>query len=133
MYLATALVSEFGLVAIGDYAALNHGVVVQNHLFEDRVFKSSQLTIGPEVSIGNMTVVLYDTVIERGAVIGPLSLLMKGETLVEGTRWRGIPTEAVAVAEVVIDLRDDEAAMPTAPGATGQSWHDDVRVGPAGP
>jgi carbonic anhydrase/acetyltransferase-like protein (isoleucine patch superfamily) len=57
------------------------------------VFKSSYLTIGPEVSVGNMTVILYDTVIARGVVVGPLSLLMKGETLTEGTRWHGVPTE----------------------------------------
>jgi non-ribosomal peptide synthetase-like protein len=85
-YIATTLMSEFDLVEIGDYAALNQGAVIQNHLFEDRVFKSSSLTIGPEASIGNMTVVLYDTVVEQGVVIGPLSLLMKGE---------GIPTEHV--------------------------------------
>jgi non-ribosomal peptide synthetase-like protein len=92
-FLATTLMSEFDLVDVGDYAALNQGVVVQNHLFEDRVFKSSYLTIGPEVSVGNMTVILYDTVIARGVVVGPLSLLMKGETLTEGTRWHGVPTE----------------------------------------
>jgi non-ribosomal peptide synthetase-like protein len=94
-FLASTLLSEFDLVEIGDYAALNQGVVVQNHLFEDRVFKSSNLKIGPEVSVGNMSVILYDTDVERGAVIGPLSLLMKGETLPAGTRWRGIPTERV--------------------------------------
>jgi non-ribosomal peptide synthetase-like protein len=98
-FLATTLMSEFDLVDVGDYTALNQGVVVQNHLFEDRVFKSSRLTIGPEVSIGNMTVILYDTVVERGVAVGPLSLLMKGETLTEGTRWHGIPTEPVGEAQ----------------------------------
>ena len=91
-FIATALFSEWDLVEIGDYAALNHGVVIQNHLFEDRVFKSSHLKVGPEASVGNMSVVLYDSEIERGAVVGPLSLLMKGETLASGTRWHGIPT-----------------------------------------
>ncbi|MGH8904889.1 MAG: Pls/PosA family non-ribosomal peptide synthetase, partial [Egibacteraceae bacterium] len=91
-YIATTLMSEFDLVEIGDYAALNHGAVIQNHLFEDRVFKSSHLTIGPEASVGNMSVILYDSRMQRGAVVGPLSLLMKGETLGEGTRWNGIPT-----------------------------------------
>jgi non-ribosomal peptide synthetase-like protein len=99
-YLGTTLMSEFDLVEIGDHAALNQGVVLQNHLFEDRVFKSSHLTIGPEVSVGNMTVVLYDTAVGRGAAIGPLSLLMKGETLTAGSRWQGIPTERVAAGAV---------------------------------
>lgn len=91
-YIATALFSEWDLVEIGDDVALNHGVVVQNHLFEDRVFKSSHLVVGSQVSVGNMTVLLYDSVIEDGATVGPLSLVMKGETLAAGTSWHGIPT-----------------------------------------
>jgi non-ribosomal peptide synthetase-like protein len=94
-YLGTTLFSEFDLVEVGDYACLNQGVVVQNHLFEDRVFKSSHLKIGAYASVGNMTVVLYDSEIEPGVVVGPLSLLMKGETLAAGTRWHGIPTQEV--------------------------------------
>lgn len=92
VYLETSLFSEFDLVEIGDYAALNSGVVIQNHLFEDRVMKSSRLKIGDECSVGNLSVVLYDTEMQSGSVIGPLSLLMKGETLPPSTRWEGIPT-----------------------------------------
>ena len=94
-YIATTLFSEFDLVEIGDYVALNHGVVVQNHLFEDRVFKSSTLRIEDEASLGNMSIVLYDSVVRRGAVVGPLSLVMKGEAIEERTRWQGIPTVQV--------------------------------------
>jgi hypothetical protein len=36
-YIGTALFSEFDLVRIVDYAALNGGTVIQNHLFEDRL------------------------------------------------------------------------------------------------
>ncbi|SDM91896.1 Pls/PosA family non-ribosomal peptide synthetase [Allokutzneria albata] len=104
-YIGTTLFSEFDLVEVGDYVALNHGVVVQNHLFEDRVFKSSTLKIGDGASIGNMTVVLYDSETEKGAVIGPLSLLMKGETLRPGSRWHGIPTLQVAAPAVTADRR----------------------------
>jgi non-ribosomal peptide synthetase-like protein len=95
VFLETALFSEFDLVEIGDYTALNLGVVVQNHLFEDRIMKSSYLRIGDECSVGNMSVVLYDTTMQQGAVIGPLSLLMKGETLAPFTSWLGIPTSQV--------------------------------------
>jgi non-ribosomal peptide synthetase-like protein len=94
-FLETLLFSEFDLVQIGDYAALNAGVVIQNHLFEDRIMKSSDLVIGDECSVGNMSVVLYDSTMKRGASIGSLSLLMKGETLAENTRWLGIPTRQV--------------------------------------
>jgi non-ribosomal peptide synthetase-like protein len=94
-FLETDLFSEFDLVDIGDYAALNLGVVVQNHLFEDRIMKSSYLRIGDECSVGNMSVVLYDTEMSQASSIGPLSLLMKGETLAPNTRWIGIPTRQV--------------------------------------
>ena len=91
-YIATNLFSEFDLVDIGDYAALNGGAVVQNHLFEDRIMKSSHLRIGDRASVGNMSVVLYDTTMHERAVLGPLSLLMKGEIMPKAARWHGIPT-----------------------------------------
>lgn len=114
-YIATTHFSEFDLVDIGDYAALNHGVVVQNHLFEDRVFKSSHLAIGPETSVGNMSVILYDSRMARRAVLGPLSLLMKGETLAEGTRWHGIPAMPVRAP--------DGTAEPAATIRCGGRFH----------
>jgi non-ribosomal peptide synthetase-like protein len=94
-YIATSLFSEFDLVEIGDHVALNSGAVMQNHLFEDRIMKSSHLRIGDGCSVGNMAVVLYDGHMQRGAVLGPLSLLMKGEIVPPGTRWHGIPTVKV--------------------------------------
>jgi non-ribosomal peptide synthetase-like protein len=91
-FIETELFSEFDLVEIGNYAALNAGAVAQNHLFEDRIMKSSHLRIGNECSVGNMSVVLYDTELADGAYVGPLSLVMKGESLPERSRWLGIPT-----------------------------------------
>jgi non-ribosomal peptide synthetase-like protein len=91
-YIGTSLFSEFDLVQIGDHVALNAGAIIQNHLFEDRVMKSSYLRIDDACSVGNMAAVLYDGHMERGAALGPLSLLMKGEVAPAGTRWHGIPT-----------------------------------------
>ena len=76
-------------------AALNAGAVIQTHLFEDRVMKSSFLKIGEESSIGNMAVILYDAEMQSGSSLGPLSLLMKGETLSRSGRWHGCPTVQV--------------------------------------
>jgi non-ribosomal peptide synthetase-like protein len=94
-FIQTTYFSEFDLVEIGDYVALNYGVVVQNHLFEDRIMKSSYLKIGDECSVGNMSVILYDTEMKAGSSVESLSLLMKGETLPPDTRWIGIPTRQV--------------------------------------
>ncbi len=90
-FIETDLFSEFDLVRVGDFAALGSGVIVQNHLFEDRVMKSSFVTIADDCSVGEISVVLYDTVMQQGASISPLSLVMKGEILPEQTRWIGIP------------------------------------------
>jgi non-ribosomal peptide synthetase-like protein len=98
VFLETTLFSEFDLVTIGDRAALNQGVTIQNHLFEDRVMKSDHIRIEADCSIGNMAVVLYNTRMHAGSCLGPLSVLMKGEALPAGTRWHGIPTEPVDAA-----------------------------------
>jgi non-ribosomal peptide synthetase-like protein len=91
-YVGTTLFSEFDLVRLGDRVALNAGAVIQNHLFEDRIMKSSYLTIGDGCSVGNMAVILYDTRMEPESRVGPLSLLMKGEQIPENTEWIGVPT-----------------------------------------
>jgi acetyltransferase-like isoleucine patch superfamily enzyme len=75
---------------------LNFDAIIQNHLFEDRIFKSSRLKIGPHCSVGNMTVILYDTEMQEGASIGSLSLLMKGETVPPQSRWEGIPIKCTS-------------------------------------
>jgi len=94
VYIGTTLFSEFDLVEVGDYAALNLGATVQTHLFEDRIMKASHLKISDECSVGNMAVILYDTEMRRGSSIGSLSLLMKGETVPVFARWHGIPAGA---------------------------------------
>ena len=91
-YIESILFSEFDLVDVGDYVALNAGSIIQTHLFEDRIMKSSHVKIDEGCSVGNMAVILYDSEMQKGAVLGPLSLLMKGETLTAGSRSHGIPT-----------------------------------------
>ena len=91
VYLDTTDLTEFDLVTIGDDAALNDAAGLQTHLFEDRVMKVSHVTIGARATVGSLAIVLYDAVIEDGAELGDLSVLMKGETLAAGTAWEGSP------------------------------------------
>jgi len=91
VFLDSMLFSEFDLVEIGDYSALNMGAVIQTHLFEDRIMKSSHLKIEDECSVGNLSVVLYDTQMQQGSRLASLSLLMKGESLPPFSHWSGIP------------------------------------------
>ena len=105
VYLHTTLFSEFDLVKIGDNAALNLGSTIQTHLFEDRMMKADTLEIGDGCSIGNMAVVLYGAKMLPRSSLGPMSLLMKGETLAPSSRWHGIPIEPVrSVSEIAADL-----------------------------
>ena len=91
VYMETTDLTEFDLVRVGDEAELNVDCTVQTHLFEDRVMKMSTVEIGPRCTVGAGSLVLYDTRMEPGAQLDDLSLLMKGEVLPPGTRWRGIP------------------------------------------
>ena len=94
-YVDTTWFTEFDLITIGDDAALNESANIQTHLFEDRVIKMGPVSIGDRCAVGAMATVLYSTILEAGASLGELSLLMKGESLPAGTRWHGIPARPI--------------------------------------
>ncbi|BDU73925.1 Pls/PosA family non-ribosomal peptide synthetase [Mesoterricola silvestris] len=91
VHMETIWMTEFDLVRIGDGVCLGPDCTLQTHLFEDRVMKMSTVDLGEGCSVGTDAVVLYGTRLEPGSHLGDLSLLMKGETLPEGTRWHGSP------------------------------------------
>jgi non-ribosomal peptide synthetase-like protein len=91
----TTQVTEFDLVKVGDYSALNDNCIMQTHLFEDRVMKMSYVDIGKECSVGGMSVVLYDSKMEDGSKLDNLSVLMKGETLSKMATFVGAPAKPI--------------------------------------
>jgi non-ribosomal peptide synthetase-like protein len=110
VFLETTLFSEFDLVSIGDRAALNLGATIQPHLFEDRIMKADTISIGENCSVGNMAIVLYDTSMQVGSTLAPLSVLMKGESLPSLTRWYGIPAEPIGACS-----RIEVTLVPSSP------------------
>ena len=100
--LMTTYMSEFDLTEVGDNSAINPGVSLQTHLFEDRVMKMSYVRVGPDCTIGERSVVLYDSEMKAGASLGNLSLLMKGEVLAEGSEWEGSPAQPVLRVEAIL-------------------------------
>ena len=89
----TTQITEFDLVKLGDYSTANDNCTLQTHLFEDRVMKMSYIDIGKACSVGGMSVVLYDSKMEDGSVLEPLSVLMKSETLPANTIFIGAPAQ----------------------------------------
>jgi len=102
VYMATTEITEFDLVRIGDDTAINIGSTLQTHLFEDRVMKMSLVRIGESCTVGPMSVVLYDSIMEDGARLDALSLLMKGELLPASTHWEGSPAHRVTSKRAVM-------------------------------
>ena len=96
-YLGTIDIPEFDCVDIGDYCVIGHGVGLQTHLFENRVCKIGSIKVGSFVRIGIGSTVLYDTELQSGVHVGPMSVVMKGETVEEDSFCLGIPTRTVLV------------------------------------
>jgi non-ribosomal peptide synthetase-like protein len=91
VYMDTTDMTEFDCVKIGDYSELNALTCPQTHLFEDRVMKIDQVTIGNRVTMAPRSAVLYSAVVEDNARLGPLTLVMKGEHIPAASSWRGCP------------------------------------------
>jgi non-ribosomal peptide synthetase-like protein len=91
IYMDTTDVTEFDCVSIGDFSSLNGWCGPQTHLFEDRIMKVGEVSIGRGVTIGPRSIILYSTCVGDGASLGPLTLVMKGENIPAGTRWIGSP------------------------------------------
>ena len=97
IYMNTCDLTEFDCIKLGDFAVINMQVELQTHLYEDRVMKVGRIDIGKGATVGAGTTILYDTKIEDFAQLGPLSLLMKGETIPTGTVWSGSPTQPMPI------------------------------------
>jgi len=97
VYMDTTDITEFDCAHIGDYSELNALTCPQTHLFEDRVMKIDHVKIGARVYMGPRSTVLYSAEVGDNAMLGPLTLVMKGENIPAGTVWSGCPA-APAVA-----------------------------------
>ena len=82
---------ESDLVELGDGATVNHGCVVQTHLFHDRVLSMDSVVLGAGATLGPNSVILPSSSLGRNATVGPASLVMRGEGVPSRTRWIGNP------------------------------------------
>jgi non-ribosomal peptide synthetase-like protein len=86
-------ITEFDCVRVGDFCALNAVAALQTHLYEDRVMKVGRVHLGQGVTVGAGSTVLYDTFIGDYARLGPLTVVMKGESIPAHSEWVGAPAE----------------------------------------
>jgi non-ribosomal peptide synthetase-like protein len=82
---------EADLVHLHDGATINAGCVVQTHLFHDRVLSMDTVTLRAGATLGPNSVILPAAVLGRDATVGPVSLVMRGESVPDKTRWIGNP------------------------------------------
>ena len=84
-------ITEFDCIEVGDFCNLNALCALQTHLYEDRVMKVGRVKIGSGVTVGSGSTVLYDTNVGDFARLGPLTIVMKGESIPAHTEWSGAP------------------------------------------
>jgi non-ribosomal peptide synthetase-like protein len=82
---------EADLVQLGDGATVNQGSVVQTHLFHDRMLSTDVVRLHRGATLGPNSVILPAATIGRHATVGPVSLVMRGESVPDKTVWIGNP------------------------------------------
>ena len=82
---------EPDLVELGDGATVNQGSVVQTHLFHDRLLATDVVRIRSGATLGPNSVILPAATVGRHATVGPVSLVMRGESVPDKTVWIGNP------------------------------------------
>lgn len=85
---------EADLVRVGDGATVNRGCVVQTHLFHDRIMRMDEVVLESGATLGPHGIVLPGATVGARTTIGPASLVMRGESVPEDTRWLGNPISA---------------------------------------
>ena len=92
-YLDSTDITEFDCAEIGDHAEINAWAGPQTHLFEDRIMKIGRVRIGANTTVRSRSTVLYDAEVGDGALLGPLTLVLKGERIPPASAWLGSPAQ----------------------------------------
>ena len=102
-WIETYWLPEPDLIEIGRDATVGRGVVIQTHLFHDRIMRLGRVRIGAGATLGPHVIALPGSLVDEGATIGPQSLVMRGESVPAHSRWTGNPISA---------WQDPPAALP---------------------
>jgi non-ribosomal peptide synthetase-like protein len=91
----TTAITEFDVVTLEDDCAVNRGSCLMTHVFHDRLLRIGPARIGAGATMGPTSAVLPDTTLGVNTWIGGHSVVLRGETLLAGTRWHGAPVKSV--------------------------------------
>jgi len=91
VWCGTYWLPEMDLVTVEDGATVNPGCVVQTHLFHDRLLSMDTVTLRTGATLGPNSIVLPAATLGRHSTVGPGSLVMRGESVPDRTRWIGNP------------------------------------------
>ncbi|OAA33331.1 non-ribosomal peptide synthetase [Moelleriella libera RCEF 2490] len=91
VWLESHFLPEAELCQLGHGATVNRGAVLQTHLFHDRIMRLDKVTLERGATLGPRAIALPATTIGAGTTVAPVSLVMRGEQLPAGTRWKGNP------------------------------------------
>ncbi|MDF2444071.1 MAG: hypothetical protein JWR01_2274, partial [Subtercola sp.] len=109
-WIETYWLPEADLISLGAGSTVNRGVVVQTHLFHDRVMSLDSVSLDDGATIGPHGVILPAASIGSDATVGPASLVMRGEHVPSGSRWAGNP-----IAPWADGMVPDAAGLPVSP------------------
>jgi non-ribosomal peptide synthetase-like protein len=90
----TTAVTEHDMITLEDGTAVNRGGCLMTHLFHDRLLRIGPTRLDHGATLGPTAVVLPDTHVGAGTRVSGHSVVLRGEALPCGTRWRGTPVEA---------------------------------------
>jgi non-ribosomal peptide synthetase-like protein len=90
----TTAITEYDLVRLDDGAAVNRGACLMTHVFQDRLLSIGPTHVGASATLAPTSAVLPDTAVGAGTCIGEHAVVLRGEHLPPGTRWRGAPVRA---------------------------------------
>ena len=110
---------ETDLVELGDGATVNQGSVVQTHLFHDRMLSAwTGSSCKRGATLGPNSVILPAATLGRHATVGPVSLVMRGESVPDKTVLDRQPDRSVGgpPSEAAAPLRPaDRRPVPPRP------------------
>ncbi|WP_425491374.1 Pls/PosA family non-ribosomal peptide synthetase [Chitinivorax tropicus] len=93
VYLDTTDLTEFDCVHIGDDVEMNAWSGPQTHLFEDRIMKIGEVQIATGACVRARSTILYDAAVGQHVLLGPLTLVLKGERIPARSAWIGSPAQ----------------------------------------